>query len=436
MGLKLKSTGGTGSVQLNCPDNHNLNTSFTLPTTNVTGGEFVLADGSGNVNIDSGTLYVDAVNNRVGVGTSSPSVELSIAGSDPQLVLWEGADGASSSKVQLGTGTVQGFINIHKGDGTRTVQLNSDGDSYFTGGNVGIGTTNPTRLLTVQSTGNANFCIKSSTTGTSQCMFGDTDSDVAGNIAYSHSNNSMAFEVNGSTAATIDSSGRLLVGTSTSKNADDLIQAYKSSGQLGIWVESASLANGEYCLTRNRGNTSGGGTRQAWIGVYKHSAIVSPGPHIFLGTENGINRYYWTDNSNNFRSSNTVTHIGTTSGTVVGTQTSDERLKNVGENVTYGLTEVLQLQPKQYALKTEPDTNKLGFIAQEVESIIPEAVFDAGEELEGHQEGDRTKLGMEYVQLIPVLVNAIKEQQAMIETLEATNASFEARLTALEGGQP
>ena len=33
---------------------------------------------------------------NVGIGTASPSVELSLAGSDPQLCLWEGTDGASS----------------------------------------------------------------------------------------------------------------------------------------------------------------------------------------------------------------------------------------------------------------------------------------------------------------------------------------------------
>ena len=76
--------------------------------------------------------------------------------------------------------------------------------------------------------------------------------------------------------------------------------------------------------------------------------------------------------------------------------------------------------------KSEPDVNKLGFIAQEVESIIPEAVFDTKEELEGHQEGDRTQLGMEYLQLIPVLVNAIKEQQTTI-------ADLQSRLSSLEG---
>ena len=76
-------------------------------------------------------------------------------------------------------------------------------------------------------------------------------------------------------------------------------------------------------------------------------------------------------------------------------------------------------------MKTKPDTNKLGFIAQQVESIIPEAVYDTDEELDGHQEGDRTKIGMEYVQLIPVLVNAIKELSAEVDTLKTKVAALE-----------
>jgi len=228
-----------------------------------------------------------------------------------------------------------------------------------------------------------------------------------------------------SEAARFDKDGRLLIGISSVIDSNSTLETYKASGQNHIRVQSNSLANGQYVMFRAHGiaNTN---TRQAFLGVYKHSGITNAGPFLFLEAENGANAYYWTDNSGNFRTSGSSAHIGTTSGTVVGTQTSDLRLKNVGANVGYGLAEVKQLQPKQYALKTNPGVNKLGFIAQEVESIIPEAVFDTLEELDGHQEGDRTKLGMEYVQLIPVLVNAIKELSAEVDTLKTKVAALEA----------
>lgn len=47
-------------------------------STSGTGRLFV--DANGNVNIDSNTLYVDAINNRVGVGTATPSARLQVTG--------------------------------------------------------------------------------------------------------------------------------------------------------------------------------------------------------------------------------------------------------------------------------------------------------------------------------------------------------------------
>ena len=224
----------------------------------------------------------------------------------------------------------------------------------------------------------------------------------------------------------ITRSGQVLIGTTDIIESLAQLQVYKSSGSIYSWLEGGSLSDGHYAMYRAKGTSPGGSARQAYIGVYKHSAITNPAPFIFLEAEDGNNSYYWTDNSDVFRRTSSTANIGTTNGTIVGTQTSDERLKNVGENVSYGLAEVLQLQPKQYALKSEPDVNKLGFIAQEVETIIPESVYDTKEELEGHQEGDRTQLGMEYVQLIPVLVNAIKEQQETITDLQSRLSALEA----------
>lgn len=222
----------------------------------------------------------------------------------------------------------------------------------------------------------------------------------------------------------IDNSGRVRVGNHTSFiSSFGAFQVSNTSGQIRSYVNSESLADGEYAAVFARGENTSSVARQIAIGVYKNASLTNTVGYIFMDQQDGGNSYLWTDDSGVLRISNTGTHRGTTNGTVVGAQTSDERLKNIGDDVSYGLTEVKQLQPKQYALKTEPDTNKLGFIAQEVESIIPEAVFDTNEELEGHQEGDRTKLGMEYVQLIPVLVNAIKE-------LSIENDALKERLNA------
>ena len=52
-----------------------------------------------------------------------------------------------------------------------------------------------------------------------------------------------------------------------------------------------------------------------------------------------------------------------------------------------------------------------GFIAQEVKDIIPEAVYDTNEKI---GDGDETKLGMHYIELIPA-GNAIKELEAEVQ---------------------
>lgn len=82
------------------------------------------------------------ITGKLGIGTASPSQELTLAGSDPVISVQEAS---VSSQVDIGTGTSTGYINIQKADGTRTVQISGSTDSYFTGGKVGIGTTSIAR---------------------------------------------------------------------------------------------------------------------------------------------------------------------------------------------------------------------------------------------------------------------------------------------------
>ena len=218
----------------------------------------------------------------------------------------------------------------------------------------------------------------------------------------------------GSEKGRFDSSGRLLVGTSSSLDSNALLQLYKSSGSLTFLVDSDSLSDGTAVISRISGGTGSGD-----FGVYKHSGIASPCVFLDLQAQDGASNYYWTDNSDILRTSTNSANIGTTGGTVVGTQTSDERIKDILGPVEYGLETIKQIESVRFALKSEPGTERLGFIAQQVQPLVPQSVFDTNEHIEGEPEDAPTKLGMEYVALIPVLVNAIKELSAEVDALKA-----------------
>ena len=78
---------------------------------------------------------------------------------------------------------------------------------------VGINTTSPARQLTVSgSTAPVIAIVDTGTSGSPSLFFGDSSADNVGKIQYANSDNSLAFVVNSSERARIDSSGRLLVG--------------------------------------------------------------------------------------------------------------------------------------------------------------------------------------------------------------------------------
>ena len=151
---------------------------------------------------------------------------------------------------------------------------------------------------------------------------------------------------------------------------------------------------------------------------------------LYWENQGVVNTRMWVDDSSNLRVSSgwPTSH---NSGSVVGDQSSDIRIKNILGNVEYGLSEILQLTPKKFSLKTESDVEQIGFVAQDVLPIIPEAVIDTGDIIEGY-ENEGAKLGMRYVSIIPVLVNAIKEQQALIESQQSQIDRLSSRIETLE----
>jgi hypothetical protein len=199
-------------------------------------------------------------------------------------------------------------------------------------------------------------------------------------------------------------------------------------------VSQPTLANASAARCGASGGTAGTLNRVSNVGVIKHSGITNACGFWELNAEDAVGYYIWVDNSDILRISTDGNNIGTTGGTVVGSQTSDERLKDIAGPVSYGLNEVLSLEPIAFTMKDDPSIAKIGFSAQQVQPIVPEAVYDTKECIDGYTENeetkeqipnsDRTKLAMEYTQLIPVLVNAVKELKAELDTVKAELATL------------
>ncbi len=118
------------------------------------------------------------------------------------------------------------------------------------------------------------------------------------------------------------------------------------------------------------------------------------------------------------------------------TCSSDERLKKNINTYTDAAATINKLTGKQYFWKTEEfkdrgfdERLKYGFIAQEVEKVLPNLVYT----------DDKGFKSVDYIQVIPILTNAIKEQQKELELQKMKNEELmhvlkdmELRLQALE----
>jgi hypothetical protein len=107
---------------------------------------------------------------------------------------------------------------------------------------------------------------------------------------------------------------------------------------------------------------------------------------------------------------------------------SDQRLKENIVDLDYGLNTVLSMKPKRYTF-LPTNTENIGFVAQELLPILPEAVTGTEqpfEETDSETEKAEKCLGISKEAIIPVLVKAIQEQQETITALTARIEALEA----------
>jgi hypothetical protein len=111
--------------------------------------------------------------------------------------------------------------------------------------------------------------------------------------------------------------------------------------------------------------------------------------------------------------------VGTIKSTVSSTSyntSSDHRLKENVVELTGATTRLKQLEPKRFNFIADADTTVDGFLAHEVQSIVPEAITGTHNEVDA--DGNPVYQGIDQSKLVPLLVATIKELEARITALE------------------
>lgn len=196
-------------------------------------------------------------------------------------------------------------------------------------------------------------------------------------------------------------------------------------------ADGASILNyGVDVNVRDGGNNIGVNTTASNSGSY------NVGIYAFI--PNGITgSYAGVFEGPGSPSANAAFFNGVSSATTFQTTISDQKFKENVQPVTNALALITKLSPSTYVYKSNeypnlhfPSGTNYGFIAQEIEKVIPEMVvagatppkFDS----KGKKVADAVDFkGVNYSALIPVLTAGIKEQQEIISTQEAKIALLE-----------
>jgi hypothetical protein len=353
---------------------------------------------------------------NVGIGTASPTngklVVKSGESNSTGIVLERGSN--TQKLVNIYSETADGKIAIASGANTK-IFLNSVGDSYFTGGNVGIGTTSPpTKLSIFQASGSAVTADISLSGAVSAVNAGHS-------IDFKDSNNANSYARIAGVTNSTGTTGELSLWTSTglSTAATEKVRI-NGNGNVGIGTATPQVTLEVFNSVNVPQFTVYNGTN--WIILRGDAPLIgrtSGKDLLFLTYDTypttGANVQMTLQSNGKLKIVDLagIGDIGADANGVLQAATSDMNLKNTIENSPFGLNEILLLNPVTFLYndinrKLDSNIKEVGFIAQDVFDIIPNAVSSTGT-------GD---LQLDYRAITATLTKAIQEQQAIIKALE------------------
>jgi hypothetical protein len=229
----------------------------------------VFAAGASALGAQTERMRIDS-SGRVGIGTSTPATVVDIeASADAYITIQPGTtDGNVGLLINNSAGTQKGVILYDTDDNYMLLSTeNTERMRIDSAGRVGIGTTSPSSTLHL-SAAQAEVKIQS-TSGTNPGYL----SFIPGGVSnpwyiYANSSRNLIFEDFATERMRIDSSGRLLVGTSTSRSAGDVAAQIHLEGttynaaSLNLISNPGAVVGGvaHITLAKSRSSTVGGTT--------------------------------------------------------------------------------------------------------------------------------------------------------------------------------
>ena len=287
-----------------------------------------------------------------------------VGGNDTALVFetnTDGSDGAvervritQDGNVSIGTSSALGKLHVHEGARNGGYAIN--------------GSRNGLVIEDSQHAG-MSICGGAGNGGTASIAFPNGSSNIDGLISYNLDGRYFEFHVGGSERLRIMSDGRIAKGRTSAIAGADITHEYNSSNGPGLLIHSTDTSGNAHDQVHFRRNNSKVGS------------------------------------------------ISTTSSGTTYNTTSDIRLKQDIEPLV-ATDKLMAMNPVSYNWKADPNgPRSMGFIAQEMQEIMPEAVST----------GEDDMMSMDYGRITPILVSALQDAHRKIEQLEQ-------RLTDLETG--
>jgi len=373
-------------------------------------------------------IYVDSGNGAVRVAESNfQSVPYAIVAEDVEGVAWKQNGNMGSMDHFLGTTNATPF----------EIRTNNQPRLYIeSGGKVGIGTENPEHQLDIQFNGSGGMRLKS----VYSIPFLTLEGPSLGAIH---------FDLNGELEWMIDAGFN---------NSSDFVILNPHDDPFIGWTRP-------FCIQNQTGNV-GIKTASPESSIHIQEGVdasLTENGWMMIGNVDGNNTIYHTNEimaringaaanlyitadggavaiNNGALSTTHSLYVNGTAAKPGGgswTATSDSRLKQNVQPYTFGLDEVMQIEPVSYHYieQTGHDTSveHVGVIAQDLQKISPKMVNECEMEMLDGVKG-------EYLNVDPsaftyMLINGMKEQQKLIEAQQNQIEQLTSRIEAMEESQ-